>query len=243
MHLQVPTWLLDIKITGNQALILLGMVAAIVILSFLINTILVNSIGGIYRVFVAPGVIIHELSHALGCMLTGAKITSIQVFKKDGGEVRHTPPKVPIIGQIIISLAPFFIGFLAIYYIAKVVGVKTIPLDIGSALFAQPLQILWEMLRSIEFGSLITWLAFYLILTIAVTMTPSSQDLRNVILSVITVIAIIFVLVRYLNLHINYSWLFRPELLAILGSSIIILIGSLFLSIIIAVLAGLFKAR
>lgn len=241
MHLQVPAWLVNLNFSGNKLSLLLLMIAAIIILSFLINWLLIFSIGGVYRVFVAPGVIVHEMSHALGCVITGAKITSIQVFKKDGGEVRHTAPKIPIIGQIIISLAPFIIGFLAVYFIAKMVGMRTIPLDGQLSFLAHPLNTMWEMLKSIDFHALRTWLAFYLILTIAVTMTPSAQDLRNVFLSVLTVAAILYLLIRYLGVHIDYGTLLRPELLAILGSTILILIGALILSILIAVIAAMFK--
>lgn len=241
MHLQVPIWLKQIDLSGNKIVLLLAMIMAIIILSFLINTILVSSIGGIYRIFVAPGVILHELSHAFGCITTGAKISSIQVFKKDGGEVRHAPPKIPIIGQIIISLAPFVVGFLAIYFIAKVVGMKTIALDSQLSFLSHPLNALWEMFRSIDFHAIRTWLAFYLILTIAVTMTPSTQDLRNVFLSIITLVVVLYLIVRYLGVHIDYSYILRPELLAILGSSIIILIAALFLSIVLAVVVGIFR--
>lgn len=245
MHLQVPGWLANIRVdfhfSDNKLMLFLVMIGAIIILSFLINSILMSSIGGIYRVFVAPGVIVHEFSHAFGCIITGAKISSIQVFKKDGGEVRHSAPAIPIIGQIIISLSPFVAGFLAIYFIAKVVGLKTIDIEPSLSVLANPLILFWDMLKSIDFNSFRTWLAFYLILSIAVTMTPSAQDLRNVALSIVGIGAIIYILIRYLGIHIHYEWIIRPELLAIIGSSILILIGALFLSIVIAIIAGLFK--
>jgi hypothetical protein len=56
---------------------------------------------------IAPGVAVHELSHALACLLTGAKIHSMVLFRSDGsGEVRHGPPKIKYIGDMLIALAP-----------------------------------------------------------------------------------------------------------------------------------------
>ena len=131
MKFQIPNWLIDMfsEINNQKLLVFLSIIIIIIILSYAINSILLSSVGGIYRIFIAPGVILHELSHAFACLVTGAKVTSINVFKKDGGEVRHTKPIIPIIGQIFISLAPFIIGFLAIYLIARAVGFKPIPSD------------------------------------------------------------------------------------------------------------------
>ncbi len=244
MKFVIPEWL-NISLEGiqNQRILLfIALIITIIMLSYIINMILLNSVGGIYRVFIAPGVIVHEMSHAFACLITGAKVTSIQVFKKNGGEVRHNMPKIPIIGQILISLAPFIVGFLAIYFLAKTVGFKPLPVDSIS----DPnniIAIIKDMIISIDYRSLISWLAFYLIITIAVTMIPSTQDFRNILLSIIALIIIIYILIKYLGVKIDLNIFLRPELMAILTTTIFVLITMLFLSIIMAVVSNLIKFK
>ncbi len=225
----------------QRILIFSALVVAIIVLAYIINMLLVNSIGGIYRIFVAPGVIVHEMSHALGCVLTGAKIGSIQVFKKDGGEVRHTQPKIPILGQIIISMAPFVIGFFLVYLLAKFVGLKPLNPNILHNISNNTLWQIWDAIKGVEYHSIVSWIALYLIISIAVTMTPSTRDLTNMAISLIVVAALLFVLVKYIDVNINFNEILSAEFLAILATTCLVLLASLFLSIIIAVIASIFK--
>lgn len=245
MHLSLPNWLMNfgrINISlSDHVTVLLILILSVVIMSYIINMILISSIGGIYRIFIAPGVIVHEMSHALGCMITGAKINSINVFKSDGGEVKHTPSKIPVIGPIIISLAPFAIGAFLIYLLAKFVGINSIQAEVQPTLLQDPIKNIWMMLQTIDFHQIRSWLALYLIVTIAVTMTPSTQDFRNIILSLITLVLLLFVLVKYLGVHIPISLIIRPEMIVVLGSCLAILIVALLFSIVIAVVAGIFR--
>ena len=55
-----------------------------------------------------PGVVIHECSHVLGCLLTGAEIQKIVLFSEGGGSVTYARPKIPLLGDVIISTAPVF---------------------------------------------------------------------------------------------------------------------------------------
>jgi hypothetical protein len=61
-----------------------------------------------YYLVRAPGVIVHECSHILGCILTGARITDVVFFSQEGGSVTYTRPKIPVLGDVIISSAPLF---------------------------------------------------------------------------------------------------------------------------------------
>ncbi len=243
MHFTLPNWLVAVlsEIKDYRMILLIALILTIIITSYVINAILLLSVGGVYRVFVAPGVIVHEMSHALGCVLTGAKIKSIEVFKKEGGEVKHTQPKIPIIGQIIISLAPFVVGFLAIYFLAKVIGVKPIEADFMRNLSSDTVLSLWKAVKGIEYQELKSWLALYLIISIAVTMTPSTRDLRNVFLSLVSLAAIIYFLVRYLSVDVHIDNILRPEFLAILATTTLVLCLALLLSIIVAAIINIFK--
>lgn len=70
----------------------------------------------LFRFIVLPGVIIHELSHAVACMLTATPIVEMNFWTETGGHVVHHRPKWPVITQPIISLAPFLIGTAALLY-------------------------------------------------------------------------------------------------------------------------------
>jgi len=88
------------------------------VIGYIINVLTARMAGGwVYRVLVAPGVIIHELSHALGCLLTFSKIQSINVFKRDGGELKHSGSPIPLIGNVIISLMPVVVGVGILYFL------------------------------------------------------------------------------------------------------------------------------
>jgi hypothetical protein len=86
----------------------LSIILALLLLSFLIEFFLVRSfMGRYYRIFVAPGIIVHELSHAFACLITGAEIKRINLFEPSGGSVEHSNSKIPVLGQAIVSFAPF----------------------------------------------------------------------------------------------------------------------------------------
>lgn len=55
------------------------------------------------------GVFIHEFSHFLACKLTFAKVFEFKVGLREG-HVKHSKSKIPIIGGLLISLAPFLAG-------------------------------------------------------------------------------------------------------------------------------------
>lgn len=215
---------------------------AILILSFGINMMLSYATGGLYRIFVAPGIILHELSHALFCLLTGAKVVSINLFKKDGGEVKHGHSKIPILGSILISLSPFVIGALAIFFLSKYIGFKSIDIS-DFSLNAQSI-VHWfaDSIKSIDFSNAKTVIAFYLVLSIAVTMTPSVQDMRNIIFSILVLLIIIFIVFKYTAFRPNLSFLFTPELASILITVLALLILAFILSIVIFAIKNMFFA-
>lgn len=208
-------------------------IVAIFFLSFAINMLLLNSVGPFYRLFVVPGVIVHELSHAFACFITGAKVTGISMFKKDGGEVRHGQSKLPVLGPIFISIAPFIIGALAIFLLSKLIGFKAVNL---TEYEFNPQNI--AMLVKSSFGALNlsevkTWLALYLVLSVAVTMIPSVQDMKNILFSLIIIFGIIFVIYKYTHFRPDLTFMLRPEIFVVLTSVLFLLIIALVLSILV----------
>jgi hypothetical protein len=135
-----------------------------------------------------PGVVLHEFSHSIGCLLTGARIRSIVFFSKDGGSVTYSRPKLPFIGDVIISTAPLFLLPLALSGVTWAFGTFlgcTFPvfpatlaspgifLDLANALFST----FSENLLTRFNGWFLLYL--YLALSLILSAAPSTQDMKN----------------------------------------------------------------
>ena len=64
------------------------------------------------------GAFVHESSHAIFCLLTGARISEYKVFVKQP-HVTYSNSKLPIIGNLLISIAPIFGGLTLLFFINK----------------------------------------------------------------------------------------------------------------------------
>lgn len=228
---------------GTESLFikLLILIFAILVLSFLINFLLSHSILGMsYRIFVAPGVIIHELSHGFLCLLTGARITKMSFFEKTGGHVEHHPSKIPVIGSVLISLAPFFVGSAVIYFLSRKIGLTGVnSLDLN-VIQESLVQFGKHFFSILDIHSPKNWLIVYLVLSIAVTMTPSAQDLRNTFSSVIIIGLIVFLISRYTKF--SFMTISIPsEAFMLLTTVLLLLIFSLILSIVFFVISMFIK--
>lgn len=230
------------NIDWNGSLIrLILLIVIVLLLSFLINFFFQNTIfGKSYRIFVAPGVIVHEMSHALLCLMTGAKITKMSLFDKNGGSVEHHPSKLPFIGSILISLAPFVFGSVIIYFLAELLGFKQINFFQIDYSFSGIISFFKNVISQFHLSDIRSIIIAYLIISVAVTMTPSSQDLKNIVYSVL-VLVIILILAIYC-FHLNLLGIFVPiGAFYLLSMVIFVLILSLFLSIILYILSKVFK--
>ncbi len=215
-----------------------------VALSYMVNFFLSNSIlGPSYRVFVAPGIVVHEFSHALLCILTGAKITKISLFDKEGGSVRHQPSRLPILGPLMISFAPFVFGAALIILFAHWLGLKSTDLSAVQPNTASILAFVKSLLHHINFRDPRNWLIIYLTLSIAVTMTPSRQDILNIALLLISLFAIFYYLFQFTKFHLNLSLLPLDKIFTLLTIVVILLILSLILSIVIFALSKIVQRK
>ncbi len=118
------------------ALIILGWIILLLFASKLVENLWVRAIGfRAFRFFVAPGIIIHEYSHAIACILTRAKIREIKLFKKDGGYVAHEapkwPPKFKFLSSVFISFAPV-VGCILVMWFMIFAFDKIFPQDSSS---------------------------------------------------------------------------------------------------------------
>ncbi|MFA4996215.1 MAG: M50 family metallopeptidase [Patescibacteria group bacterium] len=219
---------------------LILLISAILLLSFVTNYLLSRSIFGRgYRIFVAPGVIVHEFSHALMCLVTGAKISKMSLFDKEGGKVEHTSPKIPIIGQIVISLAPIFFGAVVIYFLSRRLGINSVDFATIHLTKEGIAELFKSVFSNLNFRIASTWIILYLVLSITATLTPSFQDLRNIVASLGFIGIIIFLVYRFSAFRFNFNLLAPDQIVVLLSTVSLLLILGLILSIILYITSKL----
>ena len=144
--------------------------------SYLINWLLIRSvIRRFYRFFVAPGVIVHELSHAIGCLVTGAQIVEINFWKSTGGHVKHYQPKMGLPGEAIIALAPIWGTFLVLFGLTWYVAPSTFT-SLGTYDLA-------SIAGAFDWASVQSWLYLYIVTSLVATIAPSKTDMSYALAS------------------------------------------------------------
>lgn len=188
-----------------------------------------------YRIFVFLGVIVHELSHAVACFFTGAKIKKISFFSSQGGYVRHSPPKIPVLGKVFIAFAPVLGGIGILWLISWLFGLK-IPLGIVN--FSQPF---FEGFKIAQEETLFfienNWLNYrfwpfiYLVISIIICLTPSKKDFKNALggLLAIFVLGTIFYYLGFFSQFLGI--VFHPYLGNILVLGVVLGFLALFSSL------------
>jgi len=152
-------------------------------LSFVLNNLWKKILSGKkYYVFLIPGIMIHELSHALACRLVGAKIDEINLFSQQGGHVKYRSPKLPILGDMFIGFAPILGGIGVLLFFSWLFGLQITTIqELPSFIMANWLN--WQF-----------WIFIYLIISIIICLAPSKQDIKNALggILVIFILGIIF---------------------------------------------------
>lgn len=152
--------------------------------------------AGIYTYLMFPGVVLHEIFHTVGCLLTGAKIKKVKLFSKKGGFVKHKKPKLPLIGQVIISLAPLFGGvlFLQLFLFSLNFELSAFSLDY---IFSKINQTFIENYKNWQF-----WVFLYFTISIIINVIPSRKDLKNSFKGLLVLFFIVLFLI-YFGLFTN----------------------------------------
>ena len=183
-------WKLDITISAVYALIL---ISSVLIIGFLINKleqvqlkILTDTTGHKIAYFICNrltfvGTIIHELSHALFVVLTGAMLTKVRLLEvsSDGTlgrvEFRLCGPKWKQCCQMsIVSCAPVFVGLLLEYVLIRMV-----------------------FMHKLGFG--IELLLWYFIISILDHMSMSNVDIKNYLKGMVVVYPMITIFVLFVQ--------------------------------------------
>ncbi len=127
------------------------------------------------------GAFVHETSHAILCLFTGAPIQEFMVFAEQP-QIVHLKSRIPILGELLIAVAPI-VGGLAFlflvnrYLLGNYISYSHIPVWSGwQSIFRIPLQILAQ-LNPLHWQS---WVMIFLSFNIGAMIGPSPKDLANV---------------------------------------------------------------
>jgi hypothetical protein len=146
--------------------------------------------GKKYQMFLFPGVIVHELSHALGCLIARADIKEIKILSSKGSYVSHTKPRLPLIGNFIVSFAPIVGGIAVVILSFWAFNYQAPKMDfLNESLFDSFFSLVKQAgtFSLNHYDSWIFWIFSYIVLSVVVCLVPSKQDLKNSFLSLIFV--------------------------------------------------------
>jgi hypothetical protein len=188
-------------LTVKQLLMLLGPVLVLAfVLHQLSSYVRSRAAGGLgvdaYMWLTAPGVMVHELGHAIFCIIFGHKITKMKLFgpQSDGtlGYVEHSyNHKNPYqsIGNFFIGTGPIWLGSAVVYVLSRYLlgahassssvnagsGVAEVMTDVASSAFRSFMGLLDPSLM----GSWRFWAFAYLVVCIGSHITLSPPDIRG----------------------------------------------------------------
>lgn len=162
--------------------------------AFVADRVWSQMLGRAYWIAIAPGIVVHEFSHVVACWITRAKVVSVQFVGPEGGRVEHEKPKLPLIGQPIISLAPLAGCSLALILVgavldsqaAKAIGPAPVRLTLtarGVGRFAAgawgTVADLLQALRRAGYRQWQTYAFLYAALCFGIALRPSARDFGN----------------------------------------------------------------
>ncbi len=183
----------------------------------------------IYLLFMWPGVVIHELSHLLGCLVTWTRVREANLFspreERPGeltlGSVVHDQPRNPVASTIIGS-APFFGGAAALWLIIRLL----FPAVLAEASFHQAalaggsagqvlgflgrtaseyLDFFFALAAVLAAGGWRTLLFVYVAVPVAAHIAPSRPDLKHSLAGV-AALTVILGLAAYIGGRLSPAW-------------------------------------
>lgn len=171
-------------------------------------------LGRFYWIVLSPGIAIHELSHAAACLVMFAKIRKIRLFSPTGGEVQHEKSKVPVVGQMVISMAPVvgcaavlvLVGALLKSPIARQIERAPAPMTLslsagGVEAFVRDayrtVASLAKGLWNASYRDWRTYLFIYVAICLGICVKPSIRDFRNSAIG-ITAIGVLIAIADFL---------------------------------------------
>ena len=183
----------------------------------------------LYILLMLPGTIAHETSHALAALLMGAHITKFSVFPSGEtlGHVEYTSPKIPLIGNVVISIAPL-IGCPAILLLISSYFGLHFDLKPGSFDILTETRSLLDgtlsFITGLDYLNWKTYVFFYVGLTLGAGAAPSKTDIMSMLPGLIVIVAVIYAL-NYFDVNIQFLNIIFSSLSGALSIAIIPLLA------------------
>lgn len=190
--------------------------AAIYVLSGYANSVLFRRLGKtLYLLIMWPGVMVHELSHLLACLVTFTKVFEVKLFapheESPGtlvlGYVRHAQPGNPV-SAALIGGAPFFGGAAALWVAMRLLFPSANAVftalsatngqdlaALGLRLAGQYAAFFASLAQALDWRSWTTYVFFYLVLVLSSHIAPSRPDMLHALSGVIGIIVLVGVFV------------------------------------------------
>ncbi len=206
---------------SNDFLLVVIWFFALMTISFFLNYFWAQFLPGkIRQLIIFPGVIIHEISHAIGCIIMGAKIKEISLFSSKGSFVSHSKPLIPIIGNFIISFSPIAGSIASLVLFFNIFGFYFPKVDLSLepaylsflSVFRESIAFIIDNYQSWQF-----WLFSYLTISLVISLSPSKKDFKNSFISSLFIAGILIIFL--------YFGLFYDSINIFLENSIIKALG------------------
>ena len=167
-----------------------------------------------------PGAIVHELSHALLCLVTGTTIKELNIFKLENGSIKYDRPKIPILFDFFIATAPIFGCAFVLTLISLILGSpiridESLPNEVTfsiEAVFDYAKSYLDMILLTLngfwEHGFRTISSIIFMIASIIFTvcMAPHRGDIKYIVLGFIILGFVLFALEWYEISLLGYKW-------------------------------------
>ena len=172
------------------------------------------------RFFLFPGAVIHELSHAFICLITGTTIKELNIFKLENGSIQYDRPKIPFLFDFFIATSPIFGCAFILILISIILGNpirvdETLPNEMTFSFkivfdYAKNfLDMIWLTLNAFwnsGFHSISSIIFIIASIIFTVSMAPHKSDLKYIVLGFIILGLILFTLEWSGISLLQYKW-------------------------------------
>lgn len=159
----------------KEGVTLIACLTALAVLSFILRRVLgwIVDSERLYYVFLAPGTVVHETCHLLACLVLLVRVRRVEFFR-----MRREEDGTVQLGQVIHDRAgPIRNGLIGV---APLLGISGILILLAWAFI--PRNAAWYSL----FGRWETYVFLLITFLLALTMSPSLQDLKSLPLFLVT---------------------------------------------------------
>ena len=175
----------------------------------------------IIKSFLFPGAVIHELSHALLCLVTGTTIKELNIFKlENSGGMQHDRPKIPYLFDFLIAASPIFGCAFVLIVTSIILGNpiqvnESLPKEMTLSMklvfdYAKNfLDMIWLTLNAFwksGFHSISSILFIIASIVFTVSMAPHKRDIKYIVPGFIIVGAVLFFLELFGISLLGYKW-------------------------------------